>query len=60
VKKISDDIAGIVAPSQAMADQARQRHEILSRYQVDSLLTTGMTAPLRRTASGHASRVEAA
>jgi methyl-accepting chemotaxis protein len=48
------------ASSQAMADQARQLNEILSRYQVDALLTAGMTAPSRRPASGKTSRVEAA
>jgi methyl-accepting chemotaxis protein len=48
------------ASSQAMADQARQLNEILSRYQVDGLLRTGAKAPSRRPASGVAPRVEAA
>jgi methyl-accepting chemotaxis protein len=48
------------ASSQAMADQARQLNETLSRYQVDAMLTTGASAPSRQTASLPAPRVEAA
>jgi len=52
------------ASSQAMADQARQLNEILSRYQVDALLTTAAQAhaqaPSRRPTSAPDSHVEAA
>ena len=48
------------ASSKGMADQARALNEILSRYQVDALLTTGARAPLRHTASAPDSHVEAA
>jgi len=49
------------ASSQGMADQARQLNEILSRYQVDALLTTAATpAPSRRPASVPDSHVAAA
>ena len=48
------------ASSQAMADQARQLNEMLSRYQVDALLTTGATAPLRHPSSAPDSHVAAA
>jgi len=52
------------ASSHAMADQARQLNEILSRYQVDALLTTAAhahaQAPSRRPPSAPASYVEAA
>jgi methyl-accepting chemotaxis protein len=48
------------ASSQGMADQARRLNEILSRYQVDALLTTGASAPARQPASVPASHVEAA
>jgi methyl-accepting chemotaxis protein len=48
------------ASSQAMADQARQLNEILSRYQVDALLTTGAQAPSRRPPSAPDSHVAAA
>jgi len=43
-----------------MADQARQLNEILSRYQVDALLTTAAHAPSRRPTSAPDSHVEAA
>ena len=48
------------ASSQGMADQARQLNEILSRYQVDALLTTGANAPSRQPASVPASHSAAA
>ena len=49
------------ASSQGMADQARQLNEILSRYQVDALLTTAATpAPSRQPASAPGSHVAAA
>ena len=48
------------ASSQAMADQARQLNEILSRYQVDTRLTTRAAAPSRKPSLGKASHVEAA
>ncbi|MEJ1961946.1 MAG: methyl-accepting chemotaxis protein [Gammaproteobacteria bacterium] len=48
------------ASSQAMADQARQLNETLSRYQVDTLLTTGAAAPPRRPASATPARAAAA
>src|SRR3954467_9504484 len=50
------------ASSHAMAAQARQLNEILSRYQVDALLTTAAhaQAPSRRSPSAPASHVEAA
>jgi methyl-accepting chemotaxis protein len=48
------------ASSQAMAGQARQLNEILSRYQVDALLTTGARSPSRQPASDTAPQVEAA
>ncbi len=48
------------ASSQGMADQARRLNEILSRYQVDALLTTRARAPLRQLASAPDSHVEAA
>ena len=51
------------ASSQAMADQARQLNEILSRYQVDALLTTARAtglAPSRQPTSAPDSHVEAA
>ena len=47
------------ASSQAMADQARQLNGILSRYQVDALLTTGARAPSRQPASVPDSHVAA-
>ena len=36
------------ASSQAMADQARQLNQILSRYEVDTRLATGAHAPARQ------------
>jgi methyl-accepting chemotaxis protein len=48
------------ASSKAMADQARQLNEMLSRYQVDALLATGARAPLRQLASAPDAHVEAA
>jgi methyl-accepting chemotaxis protein len=48
------------ASSKGMADQARALNEILSRYQVDALLTTGARAPLRQPASAPDSHVRAA
>ncbi|MEJ0039083.1 MAG: methyl-accepting chemotaxis protein [Gammaproteobacteria bacterium] len=48
------------ASSKAMADQARQLNGLLSRYQVDALLTTAAYAPLRQPASAPDSHVEAA
>jgi methyl-accepting chemotaxis protein len=53
-------VEAATASSQAMADQARQLNEILSRYQVDTLLATGAAAPSRRAASATASKVMAA
>ena len=48
------------ASSQAMADHARQLNEILSGYQVDTVLTAGRSAPSRNLASRPALHVEAA
>jgi len=48
------------ASSQAMADHARQLNEILSGYQVDTMLTAGRSAPSRNLASRPALHVEAA
>jgi methyl-accepting chemotaxis protein len=48
------------ASSKAMADQARHLNEILSRYQGDTLPTTGARAPSRQPISAPDSHVEAA
>jgi methyl-accepting chemotaxis protein len=48
------------ASSQAMADQARRLNEMLSRYQVDALLTTAATALSRHPSSAPGSHAAAA
>ena len=48
------------ASSQAMADQARHLNELLSHYQVDTLLAMGATAPSRQLSPGRAAQVAAA
>ena len=66
VKKVEDGLVLVAQSGQTLEQivssvkKVSDMNEILSRYQVDALLTTGARAPLRQTPSAPDSHVEAA